>query len=158
VAARIERRLEELGLTLPDSCAPRGDFLPYRVHGDTVYLAGQICEWNGAILCTGQVGDSVDVETAARAAQSCALNLLFHLRAACAGDLDRVRRCLRVGGFVNARPCFPDAPRVVNGASSVFIQVFGDAGRHARTAVAVAGLPANAAVEVDAIFAIANPA
>jgi enamine deaminase RidA (YjgF/YER057c/UK114 family) len=154
----IERRLKELGLGLPDSCAPRGDFLPYRVHGDTVYLAGQICEWNGTVICAGQVGDAVDVETAARAAESCALNLLFHLRAACDGDLDRVRACLRVGGFVNGVPGFAESPRVVDGASSVFIRLFGDAGRHARTAVAVAGLPANAAVEVDAIFAIESPA
>lgn len=157
MSGRIEARLAELGLSLPDNCTPRGDFLPYAVHNDTVWLSGQICAWSGEVLCTGQLGDTVDIETAARAAQACALNLLFNLRQACGGDLDRVRRCLRVGGFVNAVGGFPDSPRVINGASAVFIDLFGDAGRHARTAVSVAGLPANASVEVDAIFEIDPP-
>lgn len=150
----IEARMAELGLELPESCTPRGDFLTWRRHGDTVYLAGQICEWNGSVTATGQVGVKVDIETAAKAARVCALNLLYNLREACEGDLDRVQTCLRLGGFVNAPAGFPDSPKVINGASAVFIDLFGDAGRHARTAIAVAGLPANASVEVDAFFAI----
>jgi enamine deaminase RidA (YjgF/YER057c/UK114 family) len=153
----IVERLAALGLSLPETCAPRGNFLPYRRCGDTVYLAGQICEWNGTVTPAGKVGQEVAMEQAKDGARTCALNLLFHLRRACGGNLGRVRQCLRVGGFVNCIPGFDAPPAVVNGASDLFIALFGDAGRHARTAVGVAALPAGAAVEVDAIFEIDAP-
>jgi len=158
----VEHRLRELGLELPNACPPRGNFLPYRLHGGLAYMAGQICEWNGTVPHVGPVlaehqappasGPWIDLETGRRAAELCALDLLFHLRAACDGDLGRVAGVLRVGGFVNCLGGFDRSPAVVNGASDLFIALWGDAGRHARTAVGVAGLPANASVEIDAIF------
>jgi len=163
MTGRIEARLRELGLALPDSCTPRGNFLPFRVEGHLIFLAGQICEWNGTVPHTGPVmKDGVDpvpyggvsIATAHKAAEICALNLLFHLRAACGGDLDRVRNVVRVGGFVQCLQGFDRSPAVINGASDLFIALWGENGRHARTAVGVSGLPANAAVEVDAIVAL----
>jgi enamine deaminase RidA (YjgF/YER057c/UK114 family) len=145
-------KLGALGLQLPDRCEPRGLFLPWIRSGAIVYLAGQISEWNGEVRCQGRVEADVTIDEAQRAATVCALNLLFHLRAACAGDLGQVRRCLRVGAFVNAPPGFCDSPRVANGASQLFISLWGEAGRHVRTAVGVSALPMNATVEIDAIF------
>ncbi len=162
--ASIEKRLEDLGLHLPDRCTPRGNFLPYDREGTLVFLAGQICEWNGEVPYTGAVvtpdqsvpeGMTVqDLESGRKAAEICALNLLFHLKAACDGDFGRVRSIIRVGGFVNCLSGFDQSPAVLNGASDVLISVFGDSGRHARTAVGVSGLPANASVEVDAVVAL----
>lgn len=152
---RVDQRFQELGLTLPPPWTPRGAFLPFRRDGQLVFLSGQICEWDGKVTCTGPVGPGgVDIATAREAAKVCALNLLFTLRLACDGDLDRVGAVLRLGGFVNCVPGFADSPAVINGATQVFIDVFGDAGRHARTAVGVAGLPGNAAVEVDAVVTL----
>ncbi len=161
----ILETLDAMGLSLPDSCHPRGNFLPYRIDGNQVFMAGQICEWNGIVTTVGPVIASsqpppsdrvhVDVPTAELAARVCALNLLFHLRDACGGDFGRVGGVLRVGGFVNCLPGFDQSPAVINGASDLFIALFGERGRHARTAVGVAGLPGNASVEVDAIFTLA---
>lgn len=148
---RIERMLGSLGHALPDTGETGGNFLAWRRDGDTVYLAGQTCAWNGKLRFAGPV---TDLETGRRAAELCALNLLFNLRAACDGDLDRVRLVLRVGGFVNCRPGFADSPAVIDGASDLLIALYGEAGRHARTAVGVAGLPGDAMVEVDAVVAI----
>jgi enamine deaminase RidA (YjgF/YER057c/UK114 family) len=152
---QIDRRLAELGLTLPPPWTPHGNFLPFRRDAGLVFLAGQTCEWDGRVVCEGPVGPGgTDVAVAREAAKVCALNLLYTLRLACDGDLDRVRGVLRLGGFVNCVPGFDRSPDVVDGATEVFEVVFGDAGRHSRTAVGVAGLPGNAAVEVDAIVAI----
>ena len=152
---RIDRRLEELGLKLPDPWTPRGAFLPFRRDGSLLFLSGQICEWAGKVTCTGPVGPGgVDIPTARAAAQVCALNLLYTIRLGCDGDLDRVGSVLRLGGFVNCLPGFGDSPAVVDGATQVFIDVFGPAGQHARTAVGVSGLPGNASVEVDAVVAL----
>lgn len=148
----IEKRLKELGLELPPDWTPRGQFLPYRTDGTTVYLSGQICEWAGDVTHFGPVTDTPEsIETAQAAARICALNLIYRLREACGGDLDRVECILRLGGFVNCQSGFHSSPAVLNGATEVFISVFGENGWHARTAVGVSGLPANAAVEVDAI-------
>ena len=148
----VERRLAEMGLELPQDWAPRGQFLPYRQDGATVYLSGQVCEWAGEITHTGPVEDTPQAIAIAReAAQICALNLLYRLRDCCAGDLDRVDKVLRLGGFVNCTSGFGQSPAVINGASELFIALFGENGWHARTAVGVSGLPGNASVEVDAI-------
>lgn len=164
MANAIENRLSDLGLALPERCTPRGNFLPYHRDGTLIFLAGQICEWNGEVPYTGPVlapgqtaPDGVagqDLAAGHKAAEICGLNLLFHLKAACEGDLTRVRTILRVGGFVNCLSGFDKSPAVINGASDLFIALYGDAGKHARTAVGVAGLPANASVEVDAIVAL----
>lgn len=153
---RIDAKLAELGLLLPPDWMPRGTFLPYRTEGTLVFLSGQICEWGGAVTCEGPVGPGgVDVATARQAARVCALNLIYRLKQACDGDLDRVVAIQRLGGFVNCLPGFPDSPAVINGATDVFLEVFGkEVGMHARTAVGVAGLPGNAAVEVDAIVTL----
>lgn len=152
---RIEARLKELDITFPTPTTPRGNFLPFRREGSLVFLSGQICEWNGAVTCEGPVGDGgVSVEAAAQAARVCAIRLLYALRLACDGDLDRVREIVRLGGYVNCMPGFAWSPLVINGATQLFIDVFGEAGRHARTAIGVAGLPGNASVEVDAIARI----
>jgi enamine deaminase RidA (YjgF/YER057c/UK114 family) len=140
------------GLELPRQCLPRGQFLPWTRSGRTVYLAGQICEWNGDVLYRGLVGAAISLDVGAKAAELCALNLLFHLRAACGGNLGQVMRCLRVGAFVNAPQGFQHSPKIADGASELFIALWGQAGRHARTAVGVSALPMDASVEIDAIF------
>jgi len=150
--ARIETRMRELGLEFPPDWTPRGQFLPYRRDGAVVYLSGQICEWDGAVTHQGPVADTPEgLAEGQAAARICALNLLYRLREACDGDLDRVETILRLGGFVSCLPGFSASPQVINGATEVFVALFGEAGWHARTAVGVSGLPGNAAVEVDAI-------
>ena len=152
---RIDQRMKALGLELPPPWTPRGLFLPFQREGSLVFLSGQICEWNGAVTCEGPVGEgATSIPDAQAGARICALNLIYALRLACEGDLDRVRQVMRLGGFVNCVPGFASSPQVINGASQVFADVFGDAGRHARTAIGVSGLPGNAAEEVDAIVAI----
>lgn len=150
--SRVEKRLEQLGLDLPPDWTPRGRFLPFSKDGTTVYLSGQICERNGEVTHSGPVPDTPEgLEAGRDAAKVCALNLLYRLREACDGDLDRVDRVLRLGGFVNCASGFPNSPLVINGATELFIELFGEEGWHARTAVGVVGLPGNASVEVDAI-------
>ncbi len=160
----IDQRLADMGLSLPASCTPRGNFLPYDRHDGLVFLAGQICEWNGDVPFSGPVAgpeqqvpasiNALSLEEGRKAAEICALNLLFHIRDACGGDLGRVGSIIRVGGFVNCVPGFAHSPAVINGASDLFISLLGEAGRHARTAVGVSGLPANASVEADAVVAL----
>lgn len=152
--SRIEAKLAKFGLELPRPPVPIANFVPFTVTGNLVFLAGQVNEWNGSVPFVGKLGEVFDVEAGVKAARLCALNLLACLKLACDGDLDRVQRCIRLGGFVNCAPDFGFAPAVVNGASDLIVAVLGDAGRHARTAVGVASLPRNAAVEVDGIFEV----
>ncbi|HEX4338864.1 MAG TPA: RidA family protein [Polyangiaceae bacterium] len=147
-----EQKLTALGLSLPVRPTPIASFVPFRVARDIVYLAGQTCELDGRMVYSGCVEEEVTFDAARHGAELCALNLLSALREACDGRLDRVARCLRVGGFVQARSGYPRVPAVIDGASELFIALWGDEGRHARTAVGVATLPLNATVEVDAIF------
>lgn len=150
-----DARLSELGIELPDLPHPTGNYMPFRRHGNIVYLAGQTCEWNGRMVYSGKVGQDLDLETGQKAARICALNLIAALRQALGGSLRGVDVCLRLGGFVNAAPDFPHVPSVINGASDLMVDIFGHAlAHHARTAVGVATLPQCAAVEVDAIFAL----
>ncbi|MFK7869617.1 MAG: RidA family protein [Roseobacter sp.] len=152
MTSRAEALLSKMGLELPPDWLPRGQFLPFRRDGLTVYLSGQICEWDGAVTHTGPVTDTPEgIKSAQKAAQVCALNLLYRLREACDGDLDRVDIVLRLGGFVNCASGFEQTPAVINGATELFVALFGENGWHARTAVGVSGLPGNASVEVDAI-------
>lgn len=152
MTSRVEQRMTEMDLVLPPDWTPRGQFLPFRKDGTTVYLSGQICEWAGEVTHAGPVLDTpMAIEDAQAAARICALNLIYRLREACDGNLDRVDVILRLGGFVNCRSGFAQSPAVINGATELFIALFGDQGWHARTAVGVSGLPGNASVEVDAI-------
>lgn len=151
---RALEKLHSLGLVLPESSPSRANFLPYKRSGNLLFLAGQICEWNGIPRYFGPVAEGYDLAEAKRAAEMCALNLLFNIRAA-AGSLDAVNSVLRLGAFVAAPAGFADGPKIADGASELFINLYGDAGRHARTAVCVSSLPANALVEIDAIVELA---
>lgn len=149
-----EQRLIELGIELPTVPTPIANFVPFRRDANRVFLAGQICEWNGEVKYRGKLGVEHGLDGGQEAARLCALNLLAALREACGGSLNRVTACLRVGGFVNCAPDYLQVPQVINGASNLFCALFGERGLHARTAIGVASLPQGAAVEVDAIFAV----
>ena len=151
MAGRIDSRLAELGIAVPAALPPQANYVPYTIAGKLVFVAGQVAKI-GDELIAGKLGADADIETGRKAARWCALNLIAQAREACGGDLDRVRRWLKLGGFVQGTPDFTDAPAVMNGASDLLVEVFGDAGRHARFAVAVTCLPLNTAVEVDAVF------
>jgi enamine deaminase RidA (YjgF/YER057c/UK114 family) len=155
VAGAVDQRLAALGIALPPPPTPIASFLPFRVAGGLVYLAGQTCERDGQIIHAGRVGVEIDEQTGRLAARICALNLLGALNAACGGDLDAVARCVAVRGFVQAPPGYPRVPQIIDGASELFVSIWGEDGRHARTSVGVSTLPQNAAVEVDAIFELA---
>ena len=149
-----EARLRELSIELPTPPAAAGSYLPAVQCGNLLHLAGVICIRDGVMTHTGQVGREQTIETGAAAARVCALNLLANIRAAL-GSLDRVKRFVTVNGFVNGISGFSESPLVINGASDLFVQVFGEAGKHARAAVAVAGLPRNSTVEITAIIEVA---
>ena len=146
----IEAQLAELGLQLPDAPTAAGNYLPSVRTGNLLFLAGTICSFNGQLTHTGQVGREQTVESGYAAARVCALNTLANLKAA-VGSLDAVQRFVFVGGYVNAVSGFADSPAVVNGASDLFVKLFGEAGKHARAAVAVGGLPRNATVEIQVV-------
>jgi enamine deaminase RidA (YjgF/YER057c/UK114 family) len=154
MAGRIEARLAELGIELPDAGAPLANYVPCVRTGDLIYVSGQICQWNGERRFIGKLGREVKLEQGQQAARLCGLNLIAQLRKALDGDLDRVVRCVRLGGFVNSMPDFTQQPQVINGCSDLVVEVFGDAGRHARTAIGVSVLPSDVAVEVDGIFEV----
>jgi enamine deaminase RidA (YjgF/YER057c/UK114 family) len=151
--SQIEDRLAELGITLPTPNPPVANYVPFVRHGDLIHISGQVSvDASGGIR--GIVGEDVDAETAKRAARLCGINLIAQMKAACEGHLGRVKRVVKLGGFVQAGPEFFEIPQVVNGASDLMVEVFGDAGRHARSAVGVYRLPLNFAVEVDAVVAV----
>lgn len=151
--SNIDHRLAELGIELPKPNAPVANYVPYVRVGELLHISGQVSlDASGGIR--GVVGEDVDLETAIRAARLCGLSLLAQMKAACDGDLSRVSRIVKLGGFVQAGPGFFDIPKVVNGCSDLMVEVFGDAGRHARSAVGVYRLPMNFAVEVDAVVAL----
>jgi enamine deaminase RidA (YjgF/YER057c/UK114 family) len=154
MSGRIEQRLHEIGVTLPAPGQAAGNYVPHVITGNLVYLSGQVPLENGARKFLGKVGKELSAEDGQKAARLCALNLLTRLKAACNDDLDRVVRCVKLTGFVNAAPEFGDHPKVINGASDLMVEVFGDAGRHARSAVGMGSLPFGVAVEVEAIFEI----
>ena len=151
--SKIEARLSELGVVLPEPVAPVANYVTFVRSGNLVHISGQISlDASGGIR--GTVGVDVDLETAQKAARICGINLLAQMKAACGGDLDRVVRVVKLGGFVQAGPDFIDIPKVVNGCSDLMVEVLGDAGRHARSAVGVYRLPLGFAVEVDAVVEI----
>jgi enamine deaminase RidA (YjgF/YER057c/UK114 family) len=152
---KIDARLRELGIELPQATAPVANYVPYTIAGNLVLVSGQVTLRGGKVEYVGKLGREIGIEDGQKAARLCALNILTHLKNACGGDLDRVKRVVRLGGFVNCTPEFVDQPQVVNGASDLMAEVFGDAGRHARAAVGVVSLPLGVAVEVEAMFEIA---
>jgi enamine deaminase RidA (YjgF/YER057c/UK114 family) len=152
--SRTDARIAELGLIIPEPVAPVANYVPYVITGSLVFVSGQVSIGPGGLI-TGKLGADLDLAKGVEAAHACGVNLIAQVRAACGGDLDRVKRVVKLGGFVNSTPDFVDQPKVVNGCSDLMVAVFGDAGRHARAAVAAPALPMNAAVEIDGVFEIA---
>jgi enamine deaminase RidA (YjgF/YER057c/UK114 family) len=149
----IESKLASLGLSLPDAPAPVANYVPTCLTGGLLFISGQVSRGGDGKTITGKLGDGMDIEAGREAARICALNILAQARAAL-GSLDRIERVVKLTGFVNSAPTFTDHPRVVNGASDLLVEVLGEKGRHTRSAVGVAALPVNAAVEVEAIIAV----
>ncbi len=155
MAGEIDARLEELGIELPQAAAAVANYVPYAITGNLVFVSGQVTIENGEFKYLGKVGGELSVEQGQAAARLCALNIIAQLKDACGGDLDRVQRIVKLGGFVNSTPDFTDQPKVINGASDLMVEVFGDKGRHARAAVSAGALPVGVAVEIDAVAEIA---
>jgi enamine deaminase RidA (YjgF/YER057c/UK114 family) len=151
---KIEGRLRELNLVLPAATGPAANYVPFVRTGNLLFVAGQVPIKDGKAEFVGKLGVDFDVERGRQAARLCAINVLAQVAAALDGDLDRVVRCVRLGGFVNATAEFKEQPQVVNGASDLIVEVFGAAGRHSRVAVGVGSLPRGVAVEIDAIFEV----
>ncbi len=154
MTSRVEARLAELGLTLPAAAAPVANYVPWVLSGSLLFVSGQLPMRDGRVAVTGKLGAGLDIAQGQEAARLCALMILAQARSA-TGDLDRIVRCVELGGFVACTPDFTDHPRVVNGASDLMVKVLGDAGRHSRFAVGVPSLPLDAAVEIRATFEIA---
>ena len=150
----IETRLAELGVTLPEAAAPAANYVPFVKLGTLVHVSGQVSQ-NAEGLVTGKLGADMALEDGAEAAKLCAISLLAQARAACGGDLSKLRRVVKLTGFVNSTPDFTDQPKVINGASDFLVAALGEAWRHARSAVSAASLPLGVAVEVEAIFELA---
>lgn len=146
-------RLAERGITLPNAPAPAANYVPFVLDGSTLYVSGQISQGPDGLI-KGRLGDTLSVEDGAAAAQRCAISLLAQVNAACGGDLSRLKRVIKLTGFVNSTADFIDQPKVINGASDFFVEILGDAGRHARSAVSAASLPLGVAVEIEGIFEI----
>ena len=156
MAGKIDIKLSELAIQLPQAATPVGNYVAYVVTGNLVFVSGQLPLVGGELKYKGKLGENVSLEDGQQAARACALNLVAQLRSACSGDLDRVRRVVKLGGFVASSGDFTQQAAVVNGASDLMVQIFGDAGKHARAAVSCPTLPLGAAVEIDAVFEIAS--
>ncbi len=152
MSGRIDSRLKQLGVTLPATAAPVANYVPHVEAVGLVFIAGQICKEGADLKYAGKVGRELSEEQGRSAARLCAISLLAALKSACGGDLDRVKRCVRLGVFVNSVDTFAGHPQVANGASDLVVEVFGDRGKHARAAVGCNSLPLNAAVEVEGVF------
>jgi len=150
----IEARLQELNIILPQQPAPAANYVPFMKVGSLVFISGQLPIWNGELKYKGKLGNTISIEEGQAAARLCTLNILAQIKAACEEDLNRALRCIRLGGFINSTDAFQDHPKVMNGASDLMVEVFGEKGRHARAAVGVNALPFGVAVEVDALFEV----
>lgn len=148
----IHKKLAEQGLELPKAAAPAANYVPYVVSGKHIFVAGQIPFLNGEKMHMGRLGENLGVDEGRKAAQACALNILGQVDAAINGDWSKIKRCVKLGAFVNCVPAFTDHPAVVNGASDLMVTVLGEAGKHGRFAVGAPSLPLGVAVEIDAIF------
>lgn len=154
MASRVDARLDSLGIELPSPSAPGATYVPFVRAGSLLFLTGQLSQWNGQRKFLGKLGREFDVAQGQQAARLCALNLIAHAKEALEGDLDRVLRWVRIGGYVNSYPEFSAQSQVINGASDLVVEVFGEAGKHTRLAVGVASLPYGVAVEVEALLEV----
>ena len=152
MAGQIDARLKELGIALAEPPAPRANYVGYVVTGNLIFTAGQVPLKDGKLEFIGKLGRDMTVEQGYEAAKLCAINVLANVKAALGGDLERVVRCVKLTGFVNSTPDFPDHPKVINGASDLIVAVLGDKGKHARSAVGMGNLPFGVATEVEGIF------
>lgn len=155
MAGEIDARLAELGIDVPEAAAPVANYVGYVQTGNLVFVSGQVTVKDGERHHVGKLGDSISVEEGRAAARLCAINVIAQVKAACGGDLDRVQRVIKLTGFVNSTPDFTEQPQVINGASDLMVEVFGDKGRHSRAAVSAGALPLGVAVEVEAVVEIA---
>lgn len=150
----IDQRLKELNIELDDASVPAGSYVPYVITNNLVFISGQLPFIDGKLTIKGKVGDNVSLDDAVKMSEACAKVLLSQLKAACNGNLDKVNKVVKLGGFVASAPNFTDQPKVINGASDLIVNIFGDKGKHSRFAVGVAALPLNVPVEIDGIFEI----
>ena len=148
----IDEKLKELNIVLPSAPKPAANYIPYVITNNLVFIAGQVPFENGEIKHTGKVGDNIDIDKAKEIARTCGLNIVSVLKEALNGDLSRVKKCVKLGIFVSCTNNFHNQPEVANGASDLMVEIFGEAGKHARFAVGANSLPRNSPVEVDAIF------
>jgi enamine deaminase RidA (YjgF/YER057c/UK114 family) len=154
MSGMVEKKLKELGIELPTPAAPVANYVGFVRSGHLLVVSGQLClDADGKLTATGKLGAGVSIEDGQRAARACAVNLIAQVKAAL-GDLDKVLRVVRLGGFISAQPDFVDMAKVMNGASDLMVSVFGEKGRHARSTIGVAALPLDAAVEVEGLFEV----
>ena len=154
MAGTIEKKLNDLGIVLPKAVAPVANYVPFVRTGNFMVVSGQLCfDAEGKLVAVGKLGANVTIEDGQKAARQCAINLLAQIKVAL-GDLDKLQRVVRLGGFINAVPSFLETPKVMNGASDLMVTAFGDRGRHARTTIGVSVLPLDAAVEVEGMFEV----
>ncbi len=150
----VEKKLAELGIELPTPAAPIANYVGFVRTGNMLVVSGQLCfDSEGKLVAKGKAGSVVSIEDGQKAARACAINVLAQIKAGL-GDLDKVTRVVRLGGFINCEPTFLDTPKIMNGASDLMVMAFGDKGRHARTTIGVAALPLDAAVEVEGLFEV----
>jgi enamine deaminase RidA (YjgF/YER057c/UK114 family) len=155
MTGNITARLTKLNIELPKPRAPVANYVPAVISGNQIYIAGQVCSWNGEYRFLGRLGGEISTEEGQQAARLCGLNIIAQLQAAL-GALERVKRCVKLTVFIRSADTFTQQPQVANGASDLFVEVFGEAGRHARSAVGVSQLPFGVCIEIDSVFEIVN--
>ena len=147
-------RLESLKIVLPKAPSPVGAYVAYRKTGNLIFVSGQVSFKENGELIKGKVGSDITLEAGQEAARTCAINIVSQVKSACEGDLDKVKNCIKITGFVNSKDDFVDQPKIINGASELLVKIFGESGKHARAAISVNSLPLGAAVEIEAIFEV----
>ena len=156
MAKDINKRIEELNIKIDEPSAPAGSYVPYVISNNLVFISGQLPFINGELTVRGKIGDNVSIKEGIEMAEACAKALLSQLKAACNGDLNKVKRVVKLGGFVASAPKFTDQPKIINGASDLFVKIFEEKGKHARFAVGAPALPRDVPVEIEGIFEIDN--
>ena len=152
----VDSKLKELNIQLDEASSPAGSYVPFVISNNLVFISGQLPFINGKLTIKGKVGDSVSLDDGIKMAEACAKALLSQLKSACGGNLNKVKRVVKLGGFVSSTPDFTDQPKVIKGASEMIVKIFGDKGKHSRFAVGTASLPLNVPVEIEGVFEIEN--